>query len=131
MKHLCTAVAPVMMALILSASGRPFNDPRSEKSDAIDQAAANEPRDQACYVRLCRWRRGASAVSVGRNRPVSRKMPPRSLSSPNFFPREFPLANRDRFECRQRPVRVPMPGACTLARCFLGRAKRKKQQHTI
>jgi L-ascorbate metabolism protein UlaG (beta-lactamase superfamily) len=53
MKHLCTAVAPAMMALILSASGhaRPFNDPRSEKSAAIDQAAANEPRDQACYTR--------------------------------------------------------------------------------
>jgi L-ascorbate metabolism protein UlaG (beta-lactamase superfamily) len=53
MKHLCTAVVSVMMALILSGSGqaRPFNDPRSEKSEAIDQAAANEPRDQACYTR--------------------------------------------------------------------------------
>jgi hypothetical protein len=53
MKHLWTAVVPVMVALILSDSGqaRPFNDPRSEKNDAIDQAAANEPRDQACYTR--------------------------------------------------------------------------------
>src|SRR6201994_3914209 len=53
MKPLRAAVAPMMMALIWSASGhaRPFNDPRSEKSEAIDQAAANEPRDQACYTR--------------------------------------------------------------------------------
>jgi L-ascorbate metabolism protein UlaG (beta-lactamase superfamily) len=53
MKHLCRAVVPVITALILSGSGqaRPFNDPRSEKNEAIDQAAANEPRDQACYTR--------------------------------------------------------------------------------
>ncbi len=53
MKHLWTAVVPAVVALILSASAqtRPFNDPRSEKNDAIDQAAANEPRDQACYTR--------------------------------------------------------------------------------
>jgi L-ascorbate metabolism protein UlaG (beta-lactamase superfamily) len=53
MKPLRAAVAPMMMALILSTSGhaRPFNDPRSEKSDAIDQSAANDPRDQACYTR--------------------------------------------------------------------------------
>jgi L-ascorbate metabolism protein UlaG (beta-lactamase superfamily) len=53
MKHLWTAVAPAIVALILSVSAqaRPFNDPRSEKNDAIDQAAANEPRDQACYTR--------------------------------------------------------------------------------
>jgi L-ascorbate metabolism protein UlaG (beta-lactamase superfamily) len=53
MKHLWTVVAPVMMALMLFNSGqaRPFNDPRSEKNEAIDQAAANEPRDQACYAR--------------------------------------------------------------------------------
>jgi hypothetical protein len=52
MKHLWTVVASAM-ALILSGSGqtRPFNDPRSEKNDAIDQAASNEPRDQACYTR--------------------------------------------------------------------------------
>jgi hypothetical protein len=74
MKHRCTAVAPVMMALILSASGRPFNDPRSEKSDAIDQAAANEPRDQACYVRLCRWRRGdLRAICPRKEKPRTRR----------------------------------------------------------
>jgi L-ascorbate metabolism protein UlaG (beta-lactamase superfamily) len=63
MKPLRAAVAPMMMALILSAGGhaRPFNDPRSEKSDAIDQAAANEPRDQACYTR--------SLVSTGAAMP--------------------------------------------------------------
>jgi L-ascorbate metabolism protein UlaG (beta-lactamase superfamily) len=53
MKHLWTAVAPAIVALILSGSAqaRAFNDPRSEKNDAIEQAAANEPRDQACYTR--------------------------------------------------------------------------------
>ena len=53
MKHRWTAVAPTIMALILSVAGdaRPFDDPRSEKNEAIDQAAANEPRDQACYMR--------------------------------------------------------------------------------
>jgi hypothetical protein len=35
------------------------------------------------------------AVSVARNRPLSPKMPPRSLASANFFPAESPLANRD------------------------------------
>jgi hypothetical protein len=33
-------------------------------------------------------------------------MPSQSLASPNRFPAEFALANRDRFECRQRLVRV-------------------------
>ena len=31
--------------------GRPFTDPRAERSDAIDQAAALEPRDPACQAR--------------------------------------------------------------------------------
>jgi hypothetical protein len=31
-------------------------------------------------------------------------MPPQSLASPNLFPAQFLLANRDRFEFRQRPV---------------------------
>jgi hypothetical protein len=63
MKHLWTAVAPAIMALILSGGGqaRPFNDPRSEKNGAIDQAAANEERDQACYTR--------SLVSTGAAMP--------------------------------------------------------------
>src|SRR5262249_7168862 len=36
-----------------SANGnaRPFIDPRAEINDAIDQAAANEPRDPACHDR--------------------------------------------------------------------------------
>src|SRR5215470_8769645 len=53
MRHVGIAVAPAIIALILSGSGqaRPFNDPRSEKSDAIDRAAASEPRDPACYTR--------------------------------------------------------------------------------
>ena len=53
MKHPWTAVASVIMALILSDSGqaRSFNDPRSEKNDAIDKEAANESPDQACHSR--------------------------------------------------------------------------------
>jgi hypothetical protein len=35
---------------------------------------------------------------------VSRKMPAQSLASPDLFPAEFPLENRDWLECRQRPV---------------------------
>ena len=37
----------------LSGNGqaRPFNDPRSERNDAIDQAAATESRDPACHAR--------------------------------------------------------------------------------
>jgi L-ascorbate metabolism protein UlaG (beta-lactamase superfamily) len=63
MKHIGTVVVPTIAVLILSGSGyaRPFSDPRSEKNDAIDQAAANEPRDQACYTR--------SLASVGAAMP--------------------------------------------------------------
>src|SRR5215212_7062283 len=45
-----------VIALLLAVSGfaqaRPFNDPRSERSDAIDADAkfAAEPRDPACYA---------------------------------------------------------------------------------
>jgi hypothetical protein len=38
-------------------------------------------------------------------------MPSRSLPSQDLFPAEFPLANRDRFECPQRPVRVRTVGS--------------------
>jgi hypothetical protein len=38
--------------------------------------------------------------------PVTPKVPRQSLASPNLFPAEFSLPNRDRFECQQRPVRV-------------------------
>src|SRR5215470_10271174 len=48
------SVPAAMAALVLTAfsgssPGRPFNDPRSERNDAIDQSA--EPRDPACYAR--------------------------------------------------------------------------------
>src|SRR5262249_40932028 len=46
-----------------------------------------------------------SAVSVARNRPASPKMPPLSLASPNLFPADSPVADRDWFERRQRPDR--------------------------
>jgi hypothetical protein len=127
MKHRCTAVAPVMMALILSASGRPFNDPRSEKSDAIDQAAANEPRDQACYVGDAGPARSLSA-GIGQCREKCRPglCPRQTFSRGNSRSRTETGSNigRDQFESQ-------CLGAGTLARCFLGRAKRKKQQHTI
>ncbi len=42
-----SAIAPACT----SASARPFTDPRSERSDAIDQAAALEARDPACHAR--------------------------------------------------------------------------------
>ena len=53
MKPPWRAVASVILALILSDSGqaRSFNDPRSEKNDAIDKEAANEFPDQACHSR--------------------------------------------------------------------------------
>jgi hypothetical protein len=47
-----------------------------------------------------------SAVSAGRNRPASPKIPAQSLASRNLFPAEFSAAHRDWSECRQRPVRV-------------------------
>jgi L-ascorbate metabolism protein UlaG (beta-lactamase superfamily) len=44
--------AAVLVAIFSAAAqARPFIDPRSERSDAIDQAAATEPRDPACYDR--------------------------------------------------------------------------------
>jgi L-ascorbate metabolism protein UlaG (beta-lactamase superfamily) len=59
MKHPLTILL-TLSALALSctsASARPFTDPRSERSDAIDQAAALEPRDPAC--------RASTLVSAG------------------------------------------------------------------
>jgi L-ascorbate metabolism protein UlaG (beta-lactamase superfamily) len=47
-----TSAAVAVVALVTicaNGSGRPFNDPRSELNDAIDQAG--EPRDPACYAR--------------------------------------------------------------------------------
>ena len=56
--------------------------------------------------RLCCPETRDGTVSVARNWLASPKMPPRSLTSLDFFPAEFPVADRDWFECRQRPVRV-------------------------
>src|SRR5580704_14304534 len=53
MRGLLTTVAAVAALVQISGAGmaRPFTDPRSERSDAIDQAAALEPRDPACHAR--------------------------------------------------------------------------------
>src|SRR5215831_16918611 len=53
MKHKWPAFIVVLAIAMLSSNGnaRPFNDPRSERNDAIDQAAAGEPRDRACDAR--------------------------------------------------------------------------------
>jgi hypothetical protein len=59
--------------------------------------------------RLCCPETRDSTVSVARNGLTSPKMPPRSLTSLDFFPAEFPVADRDWFECRPRPVRVRRP----------------------
>jgi L-ascorbate metabolism protein UlaG (beta-lactamase superfamily) len=53
MRGLLTTVAAVAALVQISSPGmaRPFTDPRSERSDAIDQTAALEPRDPACHAR--------------------------------------------------------------------------------
>jgi L-ascorbate metabolism protein UlaG (beta-lactamase superfamily) len=53
MKRIWFAGFAVIALTMLSANaqGRPFVDPRSERNEAIDQAAATEPRDQACDAR--------------------------------------------------------------------------------
>jgi hypothetical protein len=56
--------------------------------------------------RLCCPETRDSTVSVARNRLASSKNATRSLASLDFFPAEFPVADRGWFECRQRPVRV-------------------------
>jgi hypothetical protein len=80
------------------------------------------------FPRLCRPRRGIVRVSAAQDRSLSPKMPARSLASPNHFPAEFSVANRDGFECRRRLVRVlnalarawssarPTPQPCIRAR---------------
>jgi L-ascorbate metabolism protein UlaG (beta-lactamase superfamily) len=44
-----TAVLLSAASLIAAANARPFADPRSEHSESIDNANANDPRDPACY----------------------------------------------------------------------------------
>jgi L-ascorbate metabolism protein UlaG (beta-lactamase superfamily) len=53
MKHLSRAVLAMtaMAALSSIAHARPFIDPRAETNDAIDRAAASDPRDPACHDR--------------------------------------------------------------------------------
>jgi L-ascorbate metabolism protein UlaG (beta-lactamase superfamily) len=45
------AAAAALAHLSTAGTARPFTDPRAERSDAIDQAAALEPRDPACHAR--------------------------------------------------------------------------------
>jgi L-ascorbate metabolism protein UlaG (beta-lactamase superfamily) len=53
MRHVLTTLATLVALMHFSSSGtaRPFTDPRAERSDAVDQAAALEPRDPACHAR--------------------------------------------------------------------------------
>jgi L-ascorbate metabolism protein UlaG (beta-lactamase superfamily) len=53
MRGLLTALvtAAALVEFSGAATARPFTDPRSERSEAIDQAAALEPRDPACHAR--------------------------------------------------------------------------------
>jgi L-ascorbate metabolism protein UlaG (beta-lactamase superfamily) len=43
--------AIAISAVAATAQARPFIDPRAERRDAMDQAAATEPRDPACHDR--------------------------------------------------------------------------------
>jgi L-ascorbate metabolism protein UlaG (beta-lactamase superfamily) len=53
MRHLLTtlAAAAAVVHLTGAAGARPFTDPRAERSEAIDQAAALEVRDRGCQAR--------------------------------------------------------------------------------
>src|SRR6516165_6024495 len=51
MKQLAAIIVALSAITTASATARPFTDPRADRSDAIDQAAAMEPRDPACRVR--------------------------------------------------------------------------------
>ena len=53
MRGLLTTLATLAALVQFTGPGmtRPFTDPRSERSEAIDQAAALEPRDPACHAR--------------------------------------------------------------------------------
>jgi hypothetical protein len=42
--------ASALAGLSSLAIARPFNDPRSDRNEAIDAANANDPRDPACYA---------------------------------------------------------------------------------
>jgi L-ascorbate metabolism protein UlaG (beta-lactamase superfamily) len=47
----CLATVAAIVQFAPAASARPFTDPRAERSEAVDQAAALEPRDPACQAR--------------------------------------------------------------------------------
>jgi L-ascorbate metabolism protein UlaG (beta-lactamase superfamily) len=49
MKILLSSVAVFAVLAATYAEARPFTDPRAERSDAIDNANASDPRDPACY----------------------------------------------------------------------------------
>jgi L-ascorbate metabolism protein UlaG (beta-lactamase superfamily) len=53
MKQMFSTFLALAFAASVSATAlaRPFNDPRSERNEAIDNSAASEPRDPACYAR--------------------------------------------------------------------------------
>lgn len=53
MKHVwfVAVVTAAIATLPAAAQARPFIDPRAERNEAIDRAAANEPRDPACHDR--------------------------------------------------------------------------------
>jgi L-ascorbate metabolism protein UlaG (beta-lactamase superfamily) len=53
MRYLLTTLATLVAIVQFSpaATARPFTDPRSDRSDSIDQAAALEARDPACRAR--------------------------------------------------------------------------------
>jgi L-ascorbate metabolism protein UlaG (beta-lactamase superfamily) len=48
-RFLSLLLAAAAVSVFSNATARPFNDPRSERIEAIDAANANEPRDPACY----------------------------------------------------------------------------------
>jgi len=51
-RHALAMFAVTALAVVSSATyARPFIDPRAATNDAIDQAAASEPRDPACHDR--------------------------------------------------------------------------------
>jgi L-ascorbate metabolism protein UlaG (beta-lactamase superfamily) len=52
MKHLLLKVAVLAVAMFATAAhARPFNDPRGERSEAIDNSNVSEARDAACYAK--------------------------------------------------------------------------------
>src|SRR6516162_9156384 len=61
---------------------------------------------------------------------LRRKIPGRSLATPKSFPAGIDVVNRDRFDCRQRPVHQPRrgtsPGLTTDPRYLKGSASQRR-----